>query len=226
MVLVPAGAFLYGAARRSVYLDDFYVDRTPVTNAQFRSFLEVTGYRPEGGPRTWFLPHWHGGKIPRGLDRHPVVNVSWRDAQAYAAWAGKRLPTDAEWEKAARGTDGRNFPWGRETPSTRFANFGKRGRGGIGTTQVGSHPAGASPYGALDMAGNVWEWCLDADDPAFFEDGPSHNPKHDPRDDEAPRVMRGGSWMYGPRSLRTFARTSFDPTSRFASGGFRCVRDA
>ncbi len=220
MVLVPAGPFQMGGARRQVHLDAFYLDRAPVTNQQFKSFLDVTRYEPRDEGKNRFLAHWAKRAIPRGQAHHPVVNVSWHDARAYAAWAGKRLPTEAEWEKAARGVDGRNYPWGRATPTSKHANFGKT-RGS--TTAVGSYPLGASPYGALDLAGNVWEWCDDADDPAFYEDGPPNNPKNLGRDDSL-RVMRGGSWMYGARSLKTFARTSFEPHYRFAGGGFRCAK--
>ncbi|MBI2389734.1 MAG: SUMF1/EgtB/PvdO family nonheme iron enzyme [Deltaproteobacteria bacterium] len=221
MLLVPAGPFAMGAARRSVFLDAFYLDRTPVTNAQFKAFLEVTRYQAADAGKARFLAHWRHGQFPRGQHDHPVVNVSWHDAQAYAAWAGKRLPSEAEWEKAARGTDGRNYPWGRAAPTASHANFGKA-RGG--TTRVGAYPGGASPYGALDLAGNVWEWCDDADDPAFYDDGPPNNPRNVAAKSTALRVMRGGSWMYGARSLRTFARTSFEPHYRFAGGGFRCAR--
>jgi serine/threonine-protein kinase len=193
-----------GPERRVVWLDAFYVDRLPVTNAAYRRFVEVTGHEP---PKTWGPPD------------HPVTHVSWLDAQAFAAWAGKRLPTEAEWEKAARGTDGRKYPWGRTEPDETRANFGKRARGPV---RAGSFPDGASPYGVLDLAGNVWEWCDDADDPDFYEKGPARNPRS-PSGGGA-RVVRGGSWLYGARALRTYARTSFAPDVRFAGGGFRCAR--
>jgi formylglycine-generating enzyme required for sulfatase activity len=222
MVLVPGGAFSMGAPRRSVSLDSFYIDKLTVTNGQYARFLEATGYRPTDPGAARFLAHWRGGKVPRDLEQHPVVNVSWDDARAYAAWAGKRLPTEAEWEKAARGVDGRPFPWGKEKPSASLARYGGGKRG---PSPVGSHPLGASPYGALDMAGNVWEWCEDADDPGFYADGPERDPCNVPHEgDGGRRVMRGGCWMYGARSLRTYARTSFDRETRFEGGGFRCVR--
>jgi serine/threonine-protein kinase len=222
LVLVPEGPFPMGPNRREVHLDAFYIDRTPVTNVQFRTFLEVTGYKPgdEGAGR--FLAHWARGSIPRGLEHHPVVFVSWLDARAYATWAGKRLPTEAEWEKAARGTDGRKYPWGKAEPTPSRANFGGNKRG---TVAVGTYPDGVSPYGVHDLAGNVWEWCADVDDPSFYLDGPSHNPRSSRRTDRTFFVMRGGSWMYGAQALRTTSRTSFEPHYRFAGGGFRCVRE-
>jgi serine/threonine-protein kinase len=223
MVLVPAGPFAMGPDRRSVRLDAFYLDRTPVTNQAFWSFVSVTGYRPAGRDAERFLHHLRGRLSP-SLEQHPAVYVSWDDARAYAAWAGKRLPSEAEWEKAARGTDGRKYPWGRAEPSAARANYGKTQSG---TTLVGAYPEGASPYGILDLAGNVWEWCEDYDDPAFYAAGPTYNPRNMRRPDKKPLlVMRGGSWMYGPRSLRTFARTGFEAHYRFASGGFRCAKSA
>jgi formylglycine-generating enzyme required for sulfatase activity/predicted Ser/Thr protein kinase len=219
MVLIPAGPFQMGQERRQVYLDAFYLDRTEVTNVQFKAFLDVTGYRPEDAER--FLSHCRFGKIPAGHEQHPVTYVSWEDARAYAQWAGKRLPTEAEWEKAARGTDGRKYPWGRSEPGPHRANYGNAKSGPV---PVGSFPEGASPYGLLDLAGNVWEWCEDFDDPSFYTAGPVHNPKNTRRGEKALLVIRGGSWMYGARSLRTYARTSFEAHYRFADGGFRCAR--
>ncbi len=221
LVLIPAGPFPMGAARRTVHLDAFYMDRTPVTNRQFRTFLEVTGYRPEDSSAGRFLAHWPRGEMPKELADHPVVFVSWFDAKAYAAWAGKRLPTEAQWEKAARGPDGRKYPWGRGEPTPTRANFGKQHRS---TVSVGSFPEGVSPYGVHDLAGNVWEWCDDADDPSFYENGPTHNPHNTRRSDRPSYVMRGGAWMYGAQALRTYSRTSFKPHYRFAGGGFRCTR--
>ena len=221
LVLVPAGPFTMGVTRRVVHLDAFYLDRMPVTNLQFQTFLEVTGYRPEDASAGRFVAHWPRGKMPPELAHHPVVFVSWLDAKAYATWAGKRLPTEAEWEKAARGTDGRKYPWGKGEPTPARANFGKQHRG---TLPVGSLPAGGSAYGVLDLAGNVWEWCDDTDDPLFYREGPSHNPHCTQRSDRHSLVMRGGAWMYGAQALRTYSRTSFKPHYRFSGGGFRCAR--
>ncbi len=225
VVLVPAGAFQMGPSRREVHIDDVYIDRVPVTNAQFKVFLETTGYKPTDANASRFLAHWRRGQIPRGEEKHPVVFVSWFDARAYTAWAGRRLPTEAEWEKAARGTDGRRYPWGRAEPTNAHANFHRPREG---TSIVGSHPDGASPWGILDLAGNVWEWCEDAFDEAFYESGPSVNPKLvAPDTDKRSKrryVVRGGSFVYDARALRTYARMGFEPHYRFAEGGFRCAR--
>jgi serine/threonine-protein kinase len=225
MVLVPTGTFAMGTSRREVYIEGVYVDRVPVTNAQFALFVEATGYTPADAGAKRFLAHWRNGKPPRGEDRHPVVFVSWFDARSYAAWAGQRLLTEAEWEKAARGTDGRRYPWGRGEPRASHANFG---RSRDGTTPVGAFPEGASPYGILDLAGNVWEWCEDAYDDEFYASGPRMNPKLvvSSSMNKSGRVMRGGSFMYDARALRTYSRMSFDPHYRFAEGGFRCAKPA
>jgi serine/threonine-protein kinase len=221
MLLVPSGTFRMGRNKREVFLDSFYIDRTPVTNAEFATFLEVTGYRPTDASAARFVYHLHGRKPSKALDNHPVTYVSWLDARAYASWVGKRLPTEAEWEKAARGTDARKYPWGRTEPGPRKANYGNKDGG---TMPVDAHPEGASPYGVLDMAGNVWEWCEDYDDAGFYEDGPPNNPRNEQPGERL--VMRGGSYMFGPQALRTYARTSFEAHYRFAGGGFRCARSA
>jgi len=155
MVYVEGGEFIFGAdsdkkdesPQQTLYVDGFNIDVNPVTSAEYKVFVDATGHR---APR-----NWKEGQIPAGKEDHPVVWVTWEDATAYAEWAGKRLPTEAEWEKAARGTDGRTYPWGDAFDSgkcnSREANIGK-------TSPVGQFPEGASAYGALDMAGNVWEW--------------------------------------------------------------------
>ncbi len=219
LVLVEAGAFLMGPDRRRVYVDAFSLDRHPVTNRQFAWFLQATGYRPDD-PRG-FLAHWPSPEGPAPSQQQlPVVHVSVADALAYAGWLGLRLPTEAEWEKSARGVDGRRFPWGREAPTNRHAWFGKRG----GPGAIGARPAGASPYGHHDLAGNVWEWCGEVDDPSFYAAGPDRNPRRPPRGDGRPQVIRGGAWMFDdPRSLRTWSRSSQPPDVRLATVGFRCA---
>jgi formylglycine-generating enzyme required for sulfatase activity len=219
LMLVPAGFFQMGQERRAVYLDGFYIDRFAVTNRQYAAFLDVTGHRPSHAD---FVAHWRDGRVPAGLEQHPVVHVSWFDARAYAQWAGKSLPTEAQWEKAARGSDGRKYPWGKSTPDDARANFGSWHRG---TVPVGSCPAGASPYGVEDLAGNVWEWCEDVDSQEFYANGPSHNPCNHVAIGARPRrVVRGGSFMYDAHSVRTFSRSSFEPDTGAQGIGFRCVR--
>jgi formylglycine-generating enzyme required for sulfatase activity len=219
MLLVPAGFFGMNQDRRSVYLDAFYIDRFPVTNQQYAAFMAITDYRGSHGD---FLSHFPDGRVPAQLAQHPAVHVSWFDARAYALWAGKYLPSEAQWEKAARGTDGRKYPWGKSAPDATRANYGLSRRG---TMAVGSFPAGASPYGVEDMAGNVWEWCEDVDVPEFYAHGPSHNPcNHGELTGRARRVVRGGSFLYDAHSVRTFSRSSFEPQLGSQGIGFRCVR--
>jgi formylglycine-generating enzyme required for sulfatase activity len=219
MVLIPAGGFQMGASRRSVLLDRFYIARHAVTNRQFAQFVDATGYRPTDAEAHRFLHHWKSGRCPTELLHHPVVFVSWLDARAYGRWAARRLPSEAEWEKAARGVDGNKFPWGRDEPTADHANFG-RTRGG-GTCPVDAMPRGVSPFGIHGMAGNVFEWCEDVDDVAFYLHGPDRNPRNTIQPGGAPCVIRGGSWMYDARALRTFARASFPPHFRLDNVGFR-----
>jgi serine/threonine protein kinase len=227
MLLVPAGSFQLGPHRRVVLLDRFYLARHPVTNRQFQAFVEATGYAPTDTERYRFLQHFRNGRYPPELADHPVVFVSWTDARAYCRWAARRLPTEAEWEKAARGPDGNKYPWGRDEPTSELANFGQAraksyplsGEGG--TAAVTAFPHSASPYGMEGMAGNVFEWCEDIDDPGFYLRGPDRNPRNTIQLGEAPCVIRGGSWRYDARSLRTYARASFPPTFRLDTVGFR-----
>lgn len=219
LLRIEGGAFALGPARRTVHLDTFYLARHPVTNRQFVTFLQTTGYRPDDGEDARFLAHFRGGQCPPALLDHPVVFVSWTDATAYCRWAGRRLPSEAEWEKAARGNDGRRYPWGREDPTEQHANFGKP-LGGH-TAPIGQHPAGASPYGCEDLAGNVWEWCEDRDSPRFYLNGPSHNPRNTAGPASASHVVRGGAYGFDARSLRTYARNAFQPHFRLEYLGFR-----
>ena len=231
MISIPAGEFLMGSAdsegyrnekpQRTVYLGSYYIDKFEVTNVQYREFMRETGCEP---PRDW------SDYDTRKLN-HPVVGVSWYDAVAYAEWAGKRLPTEAEWEKAARGTDGRNYPWGNIPPDTggRYrANYKVERYGATNrysnTSPVGSFPLGASPYGVMDMAGNVWEWCSDWYDSGYYRKAPTQNStgpsagKH--------RVLRGGAWLNDDTFyLRCAARGWHAPALRFHYVGFRCVQD-
>lgn len=227
MLLVPNGAFQLGAHRRTVYLDRFYLARYPVTNRQFQAFMEATNYAPTDEEAKRFLAHWRNGKCQSDLLDHPVVFVSWLDARAYCRWAARRLPSEAEWEKAARGPDGNKYPWGKDEPTADHANFGQArakaypvsGEGG--TSAVDAFPRSVSPYGMEGMAGNVFEWCEDIDDVAFYTHGPDRNPRNTLNAGNVPHVIRGGCWRYDARSLRTFARASFPPTFRLDTVGFR-----
>jgi formylglycine-generating enzyme required for sulfatase activity len=211
MVRVPAGEFTMGsdsgrAVEKSVhrvYLDEFYIDKYEVTNEQYGQCVSAGPCSPNS--------KYDGFTDPR----QPVVGVDWNQATTYCSWAGKRLPTEAEWEKAARGTDGRTYPWGEGIDCSR-ANYGdcKHGK----TKPVGSYPSGASPYGAMDMAGNVWEWVADWYDANYYQSSPNRNPTGQYR------VLRGGSWDFNFRNVRTSLRFWVNPTYRYLSFGFRCVR--
>ncbi|MFQ5859580.1 MAG: SUMF1/EgtB/PvdO family nonheme iron enzyme, partial [Anaerolineae bacterium] len=190
-VKIPAGEFLYGDNKQKVNLEGFWISRTPVTNAQYQVYVKATGGRAPD--------HWAGGQAPKGKEQHPVVSVSWEDAQGFCRWAEVRLPSEREWEKAARGTDGRTYPWGEEPPDSKRCNFNNQ----VGdTSAVGSYPKGASPYGLQDMAGNVWEWCEDA-----HESGG--------------RVLRGGAFFSFERYVRCVYRRRFSPDNRIDHYGFR-----
>ena len=232
-----------------VFLDPFYIDTYEVTNARFQQFVQATGYRTqaerEGGGKirtgaktwaqvpdaNWRAPRGQGSSIA-GLEAHPVVQVSWHDAKAYCAWAGKRLPTEAEWEKAARGTDGRLYPWGNQSDGSRV-NFCDRNcpfewkddsvDDGYGSTApVGSYEAGRSPYGTYDMAGNVWEWVADRYDAGYYQRSPARNP---PGPSSGAQVgLRGGSWLYDALAFRTTVRSGVPPDRRNDNIGLRCVR--
>ena len=192
-VKIPAGEFLYGDNKEKRRLDEFWIARTPVTNEQYKFFVDATKHTP---PR-----HWENGRIPAGKEKHPVVYVSWDDAQAFCKWAGARLPSEQEWEKAARGTDGRTYPWGNQEPDKTRCNFSMN----IGdTTPVGNYPAGAN--GLFDMVGNVWEWCADWYD-----------------SQQEGRVLRGGSFNYDASNVRCAFRGWNYPDYRLNNRGFRVV---
>ena len=260
MVYVPAGEFLMGSSEADIAallkadpqakaewfadqqpqfratLPGYWIDKCEVTVAQYRNFCRKTGREmPPAPPWRW-------------RDDHPMVYVTWRDAAAYAQWAGERLPTELEWEKAARGTDGRTYPWGNQWPppagSGNFADEAlKRGQPDIArlltaagfpplsgyddgyadTAPVGKFPAGASPYGALDMAGNVWEWCADWYDRGAYSryKGGDLTP---PAVAGSYRVLRGGSWLNDLNVAFQCAYRYNVPTNRHDDNGFRCAR--
>jgi len=213
-LLVPSGNFAMGERLgdrdekpvHQVHVDAFYMDVYPITQGQFQRFVRETGYR---------LGQWEARP---DSDDHPVVEVSWEDAVNYCQWAGKRLPTEAEWEKAARGTDGRTYPWGEDFDPGRACVLG---RGFDGTAPVGNFTDGASPYGLHDMAGNVWEWAADYYAEDYYNWCPLKNP-YGPDSGEH-NVLRGGAWICHRRYLRCAKREHQTPEYRSRFAGFRCA---
>ncbi|MBX3013574.1 MAG: SUMF1/EgtB/PvdO family nonheme iron enzyme [Caldilineaceae bacterium] len=191
-----------------LHLPEFRISRAPITNAQYKAFVDATCYR---------LPsHWVAGEIPAAKEHHPVVNVSWRDALAFCDWAGVRLPTEAEWEKAARGPDGRIYPWGNTPPTATLCNFDRP----LGaTTAVGAYPAGASVYGVLDMVGNVWEWTATL----WLDSYENYVQELDKQTDRhLRRVLRGGGFR-DVEFVRCAARSWDLLHQRYRDLGFRVV---
>jgi formylglycine-generating enzyme required for sulfatase activity len=227
MVFIPAGEFMMGCTPKDskcdsdekpyhkVYLDAYYIDRHEVTVAEYRKCVEAGKCTP---PAIGDYCNW--GKT--GRENHPVNCVDWYQADAYCRWAGKRLPTEAEWEKAARGTDGRIYPWGNEFDCKKSCNSVSPCKN-ESTCAVGSHPDDKSPYGVMDMAGNVWEWVSDWYDENSYSSSPSGNPTG-PSSGEL-RVLRGGAWWFKFQGhLRVSSRFKLGPQSWYVDGGFRCVR--
>ncbi len=225
MAVVPAGEFWMGRdgmealederPRHKVWLDRFAMDVHEVTTGRYARFLAATGRTPP-----WM---WETVKLELHGDR-PVIGVTWEDADAYCTWAGKRLPTEAEWEKAARGTDERLYPWGNQFPTAALANFalGVRFSYSQALRPVGSYPDGKSPFGLVDLAGNVWEWVRDWYESAYYERSPERNP---PGPEQGQfKVLRGGSWSELPKYLLAYGRFKLPPNTRNSYIGFRCAR--
>jgi formylglycine-generating enzyme required for sulfatase activity len=223
MVVIPAGTFLMGTPseevqalastygydpswmdgeqpQRQVYLRSYAIQKYPVTNLEFARFCAATGYPPRS--------YWPGGTPPEALLSHPVTGVNRADALAYSDWIGLRLPTEAEWEKAARGADGRTFPWGDAFDPTACQWNSDPGSYGPGTAEVNAHPGGASPYGVFDMVGNVGECCADGPSPLTM-------------------FIKGGAWISREIiNLRPAARNMSGADNNWAPFyGFRCARD-
>jgi formylglycine-generating enzyme required for sulfatase activity len=246
MVLVPAGTFVMGAdgvgeederPAHTVELDAYYIDKFEVTNAQYRACVAAKKCKE---------PKKVGGKSFREADR-PVVGVSWFDARDYCAFAGKRLLTEAEWEKAARGPDGQTYPWGQAAPGLKHGCFAWHEPR---PCKPGSYPAGDSPYGVSDMAGGVWEWLGDHYDAGYYPRSPKKNPKggtcaeskaffkklrqegrqgftgSNPIPTECEYVLRGGAWNYPAAGLRSSNRVHHGPDFRIKVAGIRCGADA
>jgi formylglycine-generating enzyme required for sulfatase activity len=257
MEYIPPGEFEMGSNEydnekppHKVYLDGYRMGKYQVTVKQFGLFVKDTGYvtraESEGGAYGWTGETWEqkediNWKNPgfKQDDNHPVVCVCWNDVMEYCKWlSGKKgvnfkLPTEAQWEKAARGTDRRKYPWGNHDPYYKgkwYANYAahdsweKRGEDGFEfTSPVGSYPQGASPYGLLDMAGNVWEWCYDWYDSEYYKNFPTKNPTGP--ESGSDRVLRGGSWYNSARYLRCSYRYYDRPSHRNYLAGFRLCQD-
>jgi len=220
---VPAGGFEMGSINgkmdeqpvHTVYLEAYWIDRTEVTNTMYEKCVLNGVCEPPSTYGSWFRDSYY-----RGISYmdYPVIMVDWHQADVYCTWAGRRLPTEAEWEKAARGTDGRTYPWGEQEQSCDLANY----YGCVGfTNKVSSYPSGASPYGALDMAGNVMEWVMDWFSSTYYGQSELNDPTG-PSSGEN-RILRGGSWDLNAEYIRVSNRSWNIPYLTDDGWGFRCV---
>jgi formylglycine-generating enzyme required for sulfatase activity len=218
MVYVPAGEFLMGSGageglddehpQHAVYLDAFWIDKTEVTNAQYQKCVEAGAC---GEP-------YYANRTDLSAPGQPVVGVNWFQVEAYCKWAGARLPTEAEWEKAARGPDGRIYPWGNSKPDCTKLNY----QGCVGRPKpVGSYPTGASPYGVLDMGGNVSEWVADWYAKDYYARSPDRSPQGPDSGDK--RIYRGGSYERSGSEARSAGRLSIGPAWQMVWVGVRCI---
>jgi formylglycine-generating enzyme required for sulfatase activity len=230
-ILIPAGSFQMGCDSsnpaescqgdeqplHTVTLSTYTIDKYEVTNARYKACVDAGGCTvPQSVNSNTRFPYYGTSTYAD----YPVLNVTWHQASAFCAWAGKRLPTEAEWEKATRGSsDTRTYPWGSSAPDCTKTNY----RSCVGdTSRVGSYPSGASPYGVMDMAGNVWEWVNDWYDRSYYSVSPSSNPQGPATG--GVRVLRGGSWYYNDLGVRSAFRLVNNPDVWFDVFGFRCVR--
>lgn len=243
MVPVPEGWFLMGSNKKEdryaylpetpqhrVFLDAFEIDQYEVTTVQFLKFALATDRSP--------LIDWRydGGNFQESMASHPVMHVSWFDADAYCTWAGKRLPTEAEWEKAARGEDGRIYPWGNQAAGLSRSNFGRTGLSGPVRDRperlllyppiisVDKYDNAVSPYGLFQMSGNVAEWVADWYDKDYYKTAPDRNPKGPEKGTQ--KSFRGGGWIDSTPSVRVAQRNGTDPNTKMNWLGFRCAKDA
>lgn len=244
MVYIPAGNFTMGSDDgeadegpvHEVYLDAFWMDQTEITNGMYTLCVASGSCEPPMKTGSYTRAGYHGNAL---FADYPVIYVDWNMASAYCEWAGARLPTEAEWEKAARGEDGRIYPWGNDwdVAKLRRLNFADKSNpemtsdinvddGSRETAPVGSYSAGKSPYGILDLAGNVWEWVADWYDPLYYRDSPSTNPAGptSPTWEITMRVLRGGAWVAANQNVfHTSNRNGLEPSRFSESIGFRCA---
>jgi len=223
LIRIPEGEFVMGShagqederPAHPIYLDAFYIDKYEVTVERYAAFL--IEQKPE-----------HPFKWREALDgaqgRKPVIGIDWFDAKEYCEWSSRRLPSEAEWERAARGADQRTYPWGEDPPTRAHANAGQRTwKGYDSLTVVGSHAPGHSPEGVADLSGNVWEWTADRYDQRYYETSPPRNP---PGPSTGPlRVLRGGAWNSDATTIRAANRAAYAPSARRNDVGFRCAMD-
>ena len=242
MVLIPAGEFVMGSDKkkdrlayrseipqRSVYLDPYLIGKYEVTALEYLKFVLATDRLPQ---LDW---RYDGGNFQETMAHHPIMHVSWYDADAYCKWAGKRLPTEAEWEKAARGVDGRLFPWGSEYAGPTRANFGRTGLSGPVRDRperlllyppiisVDKYDNALSPYGLYQTIGNVAEWVSDWYDQDYYKKSPDRNPKGPETGTQ--KAFRGGGWMDSTTTMRAAMRNGTDPQTKINWMGFRCAQD-
>ena len=242
MVTIPAGEFLMGSDRkrdrlaypaempqRRIYLDAFDIDKYEVTALQYLKFVLDTNRSPQ---LDW---RYDGGNFQEAMAHHPIMHVSWYDADTYCTWAGKRLPTEAEWEKAARGVDGRINPWGDQGAGLSRANFGRSGLSGPVRDRperlllyppiisVDKYENAASPYGVHQLIGNVAEWVADWYEKDAYKSAPDRNPKGPERGTQ--KAFRGGGWIDSTTTMRAAMRNGTDPNTKMNWLGFRCAKD-
>jgi formylglycine-generating enzyme required for sulfatase activity len=227
MLYVPSGEFLMGSdtsdmeavddgkPQHTVFLEAYWIDQTEVTNGMYEKCVVDGGCSAPAASGSYTRSMYYGNS---SYANYPVVNVSWYDAEKYCKWAGRKLPSEAQWEKAARGTEGWIYPWGNSDPTSSLLNYNSNEGD---TTAVGSYPGGKSPYGALDMAGNVWEWVADWFGSDYYINSPLENPIGPSTG--AYRVLRGGACGSDSRGVRAALRYADDPDLWGIIVGFRCA---